>query len=413
MVPDGWKPALVSDICRLRNGRGFTPEEWATAGLPIIRIQNLNGGTHYNYFAGEPEDDWLVNAGQMLFAWAGTKGVSFGPTIWKGETGVLNQHIFKVFPKESVDHEWLFYCLQLVTTRIERKAHGFKATLVHVKKSEIDNQVVALPPLAEQQRIAATLATWDRAIQKLERFAAISALQGKGLRQRLLWGTTRFAHFVKTNRTQLTKYGCIPADWQFPSLAEVSDEVSERNADERDLPVLACSKYAGFVNSLEYFKKKVYSDDTSNYKVVRRGTFGFPSNHIEEGSIGYQNVCDVGLVSPIYCLFRTNGSVCDGYLYSLLKTDHYRQIFSAATNASVDRRGSLRWKDFSAIHVPLPPLEEQQEMSKVLDVADAEIKGLNDHLTALRSERTALMRQLLTGERRVKVGHTEARTACA
>ena len=87
------------------------------------------------------------------------------------------------------------------------------------------------------------------------------------------------------------------------------------------------------VKSLSYFKKKVYSDDTSNYKVMRRGTFGFPSNHVEEGSIGHQDICDVGIVSPIYCVFRANDKIEDGFLYKLLKTDRYRQIFAAATNA--------------------------------------------------------------------------------
>ena len=87
----------------------------------------------------------------------------------------------------------------------------------------------------------------------------------------------------------------------------------------------------------------------------------------------------------------------------MLKTDHYRQIFGAATNASVDRRGSLRWKEFSMIHVPLPPLAEQEKISSVLLSAGKEILMFQKKLVALKNEKKALMQQLLTGKRRVLV----------
>lgn len=403
MVPDGWRPALVSDVCSLKNGRGFTPKDWDTKGLPIIRIQNLNGGTQYNYFSGQAEDDWLVHPGQMLFAWAGTRGVSFGPTVWTGDTGVLNQHIFKVFGKGPVDEGWLYYCLQHVTDRIERKAHGFKSTLVHVRKSEIDNQTILLPPIPEQRRIASAIDAWDRGVNSYERLIRLGEKQRKGLLQRLLWGVQRLPAFSTSTGFIRTTYGRIPSGWQFPQVHEVATEMSERNTASASLPVLACSKHAGFVDSLEYFNKQVFSNDTSNYKIVRRGWYGFPSNHIEEGSLGYQDICDAGVVSPIYCVFRTTDAVHDGYFYRLLKTDHYRQIFAAATNASVDRRGSLRWKQFSRIHVPLPPLEEQKAIAAVCDAADRELDALRHTLENLKRQRRALMHQLLTGKRRVQM----------
>lgn len=56
MVPKGWMLLQVSDICKLQNGNSFKPHEWDTKGLPIIRIQNLNGSGNYNYFSGVPQD---------------------------------------------------------------------------------------------------------------------------------------------------------------------------------------------------------------------------------------------------------------------------------------------------------------------------------------------------------------------
>ncbi len=84
----------IGDLCEFFNGNGFRPPDWKSSGLPIIRIQNLNGSQSFNYFDGTPEAKWIIEPGDLLFAWAGVKGVSFGPTIWPGPRGVLNQHIF-------------------------------------------------------------------------------------------------------------------------------------------------------------------------------------------------------------------------------------------------------------------------------------------------------------------------------
>ncbi|GFE79131.1 hypothetical protein GCM10011487_11310 [Steroidobacter agaridevorans] len=403
MVPEGWRAVPVSDICTLKNGHGFKPQEWDTKGLPIIRIQNLNGNENFNYFSGEPEKEWVVEPGQMLFAWAGTKGVSFGPTIWRGQTGVLNQHIFKVLPDTAVDEDWLFYCLRSVTERIERKAHGFKATLVHVRKSEIDNQIILCPPIGDQKRIAEILSTWDRAIGVTENLMKNSRAQKTALLQQLLTGKTRFPEHVRSRSFKNTAYGRIPSDWDFVHISDVAREVSSRNADDHDYPVVSCSKHRGFVNSLEYFKKQVFSENRTTYKIISRGQFGFPSNHIEEGSIGHQDLHDHALVSPIYCVFEASERINHRYLYSLLKTDRYRQLFSAATNGSVDRRGNLRWKEFSKIGVFLPSLEEQESITSAIGILDRNLRTKEALLAKLRQEKSALMQQLLTGKRRVKI----------
>ena len=141
-LPLGWQSATIEELCSFSNGHGFRPNDWSSKGLPIIRIQNLNGSEQFNYFTGEPEDDWIVEPETILFAWAGTRGVSFGPTIWNGPRGVLNQHIFKVHPRRTGVRVWLVSILRVITERIERRSHGFKATLVHVRKEDITSQII-------------------------------------------------------------------------------------------------------------------------------------------------------------------------------------------------------------------------------------------------------------------------------
>ncbi len=163
--PRDWPPEPLGSLCTMTNGFPFRSADRSATGLPIIRIQNLNGSHEFHRFAGSPAAGWTVETGDLLFAWAGVKGSSFGPCLWPGPRGVLNQHIFRVLPGEGVVTEWLFETLRLVTRRIEEKAHGFKCDLLHVRKSEVLAQPVPVPPrrvqrwVAEQSRALTAIGT--------------------------------------------------------------------------------------------------------------------------------------------------------------------------------------------------------------------------------------------------------------
>jgi type I restriction enzyme S subunit len=322
----------------------------------------------------------------------------------------LPDKLWQTIPKKNANMKWLSYILASAHARytLSNLATGTSGSMKNITKGELLGLKVLIPTPPEQKKIAKILSTWDKAITTTEQLLVNSQQQKKALMQQLLTGKKRLGMPANGYDFKKTRYGIIPKDWEYPAIKDVCTQVTEKNTESADYPVLSCSKYDGFVDSLKYFKKKVYSDDTSGYRLIHRGCFGFPSNHVEEGSIGLQNLYDTGIVSPIYVVFRAKPKKVDNaYLYAVLKTDHYRQIFGAATNASVDRRGSLRWKEFSLIHVPLPPLEEQQRIAAVLSTADQEISTLQQNLDALKQEKKALMQQLLTGKRRVKIDDKE------
>ncbi len=153
-LPEGWSQRPIGDLCTFTNGHGFKAAEWSKAGLPIIRIQNLNGSRDFKYFAGQVKESCRVEPGELVFAWAGVKGVSFGPRLWDGPSGVLNQHIYRVRPLEEVAKPWLFETLRRVTRSIEGRAQGFKSSLQHIRKADITGHVVDVPPFEEQCAIA-------------------------------------------------------------------------------------------------------------------------------------------------------------------------------------------------------------------------------------------------------------------
>jgi type I restriction enzyme, S subunit len=182
-----WDVRTIGEMFRLINGCAFKPEDWKPSGTPIIRIQNLNDpSAEFNYSQAPVPERNRIESGDLLFAWSGTLGSSFGARVWNGPSGVLNQHIFKVLMDEQqITLPFSLLVLARVEEDIAKRTHGFKASFVHVKKSDLVKVELLLPSLPEQQRIAECLSSLDELIaahtQKLERLK----VHKKGLMQQL------------------------------------------------------------------------------------------------------------------------------------------------------------------------------------------------------------------------------------
>jgi len=161
-IPNDWNALQFSELAEYANGNTFDADCWSSQGLPIIRIQNLNGSTSFNYFEGPVNSRWHVLPGDLLFAWSGQRGVSFGPRIWPGPEGVLNQHIFKVIAKSKViSKEFLFEVLRFRQSAIEDSAHGFKDSFLHVTRGELGAVFAGIPQPDEQSAINIRIAAFE------------------------------------------------------------------------------------------------------------------------------------------------------------------------------------------------------------------------------------------------------------
>lgn len=186
-LPEGWVWTSIAGISTLVNGRAFKPSEWSIRGLPIIRIQNLNDpDADFNYCDFKVDDRFAVKDGQLLFAWSGTPGTSFGAHIWKRGTAVLNQHIFKVVINEDhIEKRFLMHVLNQNVAEFIAKAHG-TAGLAHITKGRFEESAIALPPLPEQRRIVEGIERRFSVADQIERTVDNSLNQAQRLRQSVL-----------------------------------------------------------------------------------------------------------------------------------------------------------------------------------------------------------------------------------
>jgi type I restriction enzyme, S subunit len=151
--PATWKTYKLGELAEYINGKAFKPEDWKTSGLPIIRIQNLTDRSKpFNYCNKQVEPRYHIEDGDLLISWSATLG-SF---IWDRGPALLNQHIFKAVPNTAlVERDFLHFLMLETLDEMASHAHGI--AMKHITKGKFEAIEVAIPPIAEQRRIVARI----------------------------------------------------------------------------------------------------------------------------------------------------------------------------------------------------------------------------------------------------------------
>jgi type I restriction enzyme S subunit len=151
-LPAGWAWCRLVDAGQFINGLAFKPSDWGSVGRPIIRIQNLSGrNPDYNRTTSTFDSAVLVQDGDILVSWSAT----LDAFVWRGEEGVLNQHIFRVLPAPSADKGFLFWLLKWTIRQLAESDHAHGLVMSHINRGPFLARPIPLPPLAEQKRIVA------------------------------------------------------------------------------------------------------------------------------------------------------------------------------------------------------------------------------------------------------------------
>ena len=142
-LPEGWEKVKLSQIAEFLNGYAFKPNDLGERGKPVIKIKEMKNGvvndTPRNSGDTIPSK-YLVENGDILFSWSATLEV----VIWKFETGLLNQHLFKVTPKNGYGKSYVFLSNRNSLPIFDGLTTG--ATMKHIKRKELDFIKLNEPP---------------------------------------------------------------------------------------------------------------------------------------------------------------------------------------------------------------------------------------------------------------------------
>jgi type I restriction enzyme S subunit len=404
MVPNAWNITTLGEHVSISSG--YSPSKYnldVKGPYPFVKVEDMNNCVKYQQFSrnytelnGSP-----VSKGAVIFPKRGAAIMNNKVRITATQM-YLDTNMMSLMPQESLCSEFLYYTL--VKEELHRIADT--STIPQINNKHILPYRFKLPPLPEQRKIAKTLSTWDKAISATERLIDNSKQQKKALMQQLLTGT-------HSQRKRLLDDSGKPfeGEWEEVKLESVVVKTqlgtSERTKENKDLNVVPLIKmgnltWGGFnFNKLETVPKSIVDESLA----LQVGDFLFNTRNTPE-LVGKSAVWKGQLAGATFDnninRISFNPSINTDFICFYLNHGKGKAIVNSLPAGSTSV-AAIYWKDLKNIKVPLPTIEEQTKIVSVLINADKEIELLEQQYADLKQEKKALMQQLLTGKRRVKI----------
>ena len=409
---------------------GEIPEEWQTIKFKYLHNQsNVGNSIDKDYWTSEENDTVFYTAGlypihtsykdfptekyttqnDILLARNGTPYVYFPVP-----DAVYSDHIIRVGINKRYCKRYIGYCLQ--------QSINFEivdtVSIATWSVSVWDKQFLCLPPIQEQQAIAAFL---DRKCSEIDSVTAKTKAtieEYKKLKQAII--TQAVTKGIRKGRKMKDSgvewIGEIPEEWELRPFRHILKERNEKNYPIKSTERLSLSielgvtLYSEKTTNLDRFK-----DDFEEYKLAHIGDLVMNSMNMIVGATGVSDY--YGCVSPIYYTFydenenHITAKFCE---YIFRSKAMLRVLYSMGKGIYAivrgdDRVNTCRLKvakeDLKSLLLPIPSLDEQQEIIdyiyKKCAAIDTLIAKKEQLLTELESYKKSVIYEYVTGKKEV------------
>ena len=185
--------------------------------------------------------------------------------------------------------------------------------------------------------------------------------------------------------------------WEQRKLGEVSEKVKEKNSDNLYSSVLTNSAEFGIIPQRDFFDKDIANEKSLNgYYIVKQDDFVYNpriSNHAPVGPIKRNRLNEVGVMSPLYYVFRTH-NIENSYLATYFDATYWHK-FMKLNGDSGARADRFAIKDslFIEMPIPFPPLPEQtaigsffKELDQLITLQQRELELMKEGKKTLLSK---------------------------
>ncbi|MDC9754213.1 restriction endonuclease subunit S [Proteus mirabilis] len=403
MVPNGWFTYKFSEIVK-ETQLGTTERhkgEFCSDPIPLLKMGNLSwGGFNLKSLETLPrsrvDESLILKKGDFLFNTRNTPELVGKSAVWNGELteAIFDNNINRIVFHNSIDPFYLG--LYLNNGRGKSVINSLPAgstSVAAIYWKDLKNIKLTLPPLPEQRKIAKILSTWDKAVATTEKLIATSQQQKKALMQQLLTGKKRLVN-PDTGKV-------FEGDWEEVRVANFGKVVTGNTPPKGD-----DSNYGSDISwaTAEDFKGKYVGN--TKVKLTKSGVS--KARLVPKGSVLVTCIASIGKNAIADEDLTTNQQInavivnskhCNEFFYYQIEFNKHKLLAWAGTTAVP----ILNKSSFEKILLLAPLKHEQQKIASVLTAADKEIELLETKLAHLKNEKKALMQQLLTGKRRVKV----------
>lgn len=366
-VPNHWDIVPYKRAVIIKNGKDYKDVQVNEGGFPVIG----SGGE----FA--KASNYLYDGEVILM---GRKGTINKPLYFKGKFWSVDT-MFYCIPRKAVCGKYIYYQATIFPFNL----YSTSTALPSMTQSDLCNNPIVFPPLAEQQQIAIYLDAKTEKIDKMIAKAEKKIEYLGELKQSLI---TRAVTRGLNPNTPLKDSGVnwignIPMHWD-----------------------IACLRFfLRLINGRAYSQNELLP--SGKYKVLRVGNF------FTNDSWYYSNM---ELEPDKYCdkddlLYAWSASV-GPYIWNEAKTIYHYHIWKVQLATSMDKMYSyyllravtnqkmsdmhgstmmhITMGDMNKTKIPIPPLSEQQQIATYLDTKCSKI----DHIIATQKKKIAYLQEL-------------------
>ena len=393
---DGWSSKTLRDLATINYGR--SPKEILAEGGPYPVVGTGGAERYGNGFLYDGESVVLGRKGTIERVYFATG------RFWTIDTAYYLSDFDDTLPR------WLYYVLQNMDLRQLNEATGVPS----LSRDRLYQIEIGKPPKLEQCKIAEILSTVDRAIGQTESLIAKQQRIKTGLMQDLLTRGIDEQGNLRSEETHQFKnspLGRIPVEWDVSELASVLAELPRNGIFK---PANQIGSGTVLIGQTSFTKERRIDYRFARRAIVSAGELRAYElrNHDILVTRVFATVDGVGLPVlvtdlPEAAVYESNmlrlrvdsAKYSPAILFHWLRSSAIRKRVAASVNAS--NQTSINQTVLNALPVLVIPGDEQDNIVAAVSAQETYFKDLSQELGKLRSLKTAMMQDLLTGEKRV------------
>lgn len=412
-LPIGWEFRRLSSLTKSYSGG--TPDrskpEYFDGNIPWVKSGEVN---KRRIFKTEEfiTADALKNSSAKLVEMGAILVAMYGATAGKIAQlridAAINQAILSIRSNGiELDNEFLFWVLESNAEKLLTMCQG--AAQPNLSKGLIDGLNIATPPLCEQRKIATILTAVDNKLDVIVRQISSTQTLKHGLKQTLFshgFGTQNtkgrwVSHKSISKKSNTTN---LPPLWKLTPFGEIAPIIRRPVEIEADVlyPELGMRSFGKGT----FHKPAISGIDVGNKRLfkIHVGDLMFSNVFAWEGSVAIAKQEDDGRFgSHRYITCKVDNTRANTlFLYRYITTPAGIEQLKLASPGGAGRNRTLGLSALAAIKIPLPPLDEQNRITEILNSVDAKLDLLITKQTHYQTLKRGLMQKLLTGEWRVK-----------
>ncbi|NMX21613.1 hypothetical protein C5S30_04100 [ANME-1 cluster archaeon GoMg4] len=397
-LPEGWDVLRLKDLAEKMKAGGTPsrkePKYWGD-DIPFVLIKDMTSCGLYLSNTKEKiteeglkdSNTWVVPPNSLLLSMYATIGETAINTI----PLTTNQAILAIIPKSNFDIVFGAYLIKFHANRLIME--NVQSTQKNVNKGIVENFKIPLPPLSEQQKIAKVLSTVQEAKEKSDAVIIATKELKKSLLHKL------FTEGLNGEEQKETEIGLIPEGWEVVGLGGVC-----KQRKEQILPTGEGKfRYIGLehIDSGETRLKRFGYDNE-----VRSSKYEFYAGDMLYGKLrpyldkaikaDFEGICSTDII----VITVDESKIIADYLVNLLHLPFF--VHYATSTMTGVNHPRTSWRAISVFKIPLPFLEEQQQIAHILSTVDKKIEIEKGRKTTLKELFKTMLHKLMTGEKRLK-----------